>query len=245
MIEPIPAIDIVGRKCVRLAQGDYNASKIYSDNPLKIAKEFEKAGIKRLHVVDLDGAKNKHTVNVDILKSITSETNLKVDFGGGIKTDEDIRIAFDCGAAMVTVGSVAVTDRSLFERWLEEYGPERIILGADVRDGKVSVNGWKDDTDNDLVPFLEYYVSKGVKNVLCTDISKDGMLSGPAFDLYSKVMHVFPEINLIASGGISSVDDIRELDRLGVPSVVFGKAYYEGKITLDDLKPYDALWQKD
>lgn len=236
MIEPIPAIDIVGRKCVRLAQGDYNASKIYSDNPLKIAKEFEKAGIKRLHVVDLDGAKNKHTVNVDILKSITSETNLKVDFGGGIKTDEDIRIAFDCGATMVTVGSVAVTDRSLFERWLEEYGPERIILGADVRDGKVSVNGWKEDTDNDLVPFLEYYVSKGVKNVLCTDISKDGMLSGPAFDLYSKVMHVFPEINLIASGGISSVDDIRELDRLGVPSVVFGKAYYEGKITLDDLK---------
>ncbi len=236
MIEPIPAIDIVGRKCVRLAQGDYNASKIYSDNPLKIAKEFEKAGIKRLHVVDLDGAKNKHIVNVDILKTITSETNLKVDFGGGIKTDEDIRIAFDCGAAMVTVGSVAVTDRSLFERWLEEYGPERIILGADVRDGKVSVNGWKEDTDNDLVPFLEYYVSKGVKNVLCTDISKDGMLSGPAFDLYSKVMHVFPEINLIASGGISSVDDIRELDRLGVPSVVFGKAYYEGKITLDDLK---------
>lgn len=245
MIEPIPAIDIVGRKCVRLAQGDYSASKIYSDDPLKIAKEFERVGIKRLHVVDLDGAKNKHIVNVDILKTITSETNLKVDFGGGIKTDEDIRIAFDCGAAMVTVGSVAVTDRSLFERWLEEYGPERIILGADVRDGKVSVNGWKDDTDNDLVPFLEYYVSKGVKNVLCTDISKDGMLSGPAFDLYSKVMHVFPEINLIASGGISSVDDIRELDRLGVPSVVFGKAYYEGKITLDDLKPYDALWQKD
>ncbi len=236
MIEPIPAIDIVGRKCVRLAQGDYSASKIYSDDPLKIAKEFERAGIKRLHVVDLDGAKNKHIVNVDILKTITSETNLKVDFGGGIKTDEDIRIAFDCGAAMVTVGSVAVTDRSLFERWLEEYGPERIILGADVRDGKVSVNGWKEDTDNDLVPFLEYYVSKGVKNVLCTDISKDGMLSGPAFDLYSKVMHVFPEINLIASGGISSVDDIRELDRLGVPSVVFGKAYYEGKITLDDLK---------
>ncbi len=236
MIEPIPAIDIVGRKCVRLAQGDYSASKIYSDDPLKIAKEFERAGIKRLHVVDLDGAKNKHIVNVDILKTITSETNLKVDFGGGIKTDEDIRIAFECGAAMVTVGSVAVTDRSLFERWLEEYGPERIILGADVRDGKVSVNGWKEDTDNDLVPFLEYYVSKGVKNVLCTDISKDGMLSGPAFDLYSKVMHVFPEINLIASGGISSVDDIRELDRLGVPSVVFGKAYYEGKITLDDLK---------
>ncbi len=236
MIEPIPAIDIVGRKCVRLAQGDYSASKIYSDDPLKIAKEFERAGIKRLHVVDLDGAKNKHIVNVDILKTITSETNLKVDFGGGIKTDEDIRIAFDCGVAMVTVGSVAVTDRSLFERWLEEYGPERIILGADVRDGKVSVNGWKEDTDNDLVPFLEYYVSKGVKNVLCTDISKDGMLSGPAFDLYSKVMHVFPEINLIASGGISSVDDIRELDRLGVPSVVFGKAYYEGKITLDDLK---------
>ncbi len=236
MIEPIPAIDIVGRKCVRLAQGDYSASKIYSDDPLKIAKEFERAGIKRLHVVDLDGAKNKHIVNVDILKTITSETNLKVDFGGGIKTDEDIRIAFECGVAMVTVGSVAVTDRSLFERWLEEYGPERIILGADVRDGKVSVNGWKEDTDNDLVPFLEYYVSKGVKNVLCTDISKDGMLSGPAFDLYSKVMHVFPEINLIASGGISSVDDIRELDRLGVPSVVFGKAYYEGKITLDDLK---------
>lgn len=159
-----------------------------------------------------------------------------MDFGGGIKTDEDIRTAFECGAALVTVGSVAVTDRSLFERWLGEYGPARIILGADVRDGKVSVNGWKEDTDNDLVPFLEYYVSKGVKNVLCTDISKDGMLSGPAFDLYSSVLQAFPGINLIASGGISSVDDIRKLDRLGVPSVVFGKAYYERKITLDDLK---------
>ncbi len=236
MIEPIPAIDIVDGKCVRLSQGDYNASKTYSDNPLRVAKEFEAAGIKRLHVVDLDGAKNKHIVNVDILKSITSETHLKVDFGGGIKTDEDIRTAFECGTALVTVGSVAVTDRSLFERWLGEYGPERIILGADVRDGKVSVNGWKEDTDNDLVPFLEYYVSKGVKNVLCTDISKDGMLSGPAFDLYSSVLQAFPGINLIASGGISSVDDIRKLDRLGVPSVVFGKAYYERKITLDDLK---------
>ncbi len=238
MIELIPAIDIVGGKCVRLSQGDYCSSKKYSDNPLQVAKEFEAAGIKRLHVVDLDGAKNKHIVNVDTLKSIASSTKLKIDFGGGIKTDEDIHMAFDCGADMVTIGSVAVTNISLFERWLKNYGPDRIILGADTRDGKVYVNGWKEGSENDLIPFLRYYIGKGVKNVLCTDISKDGMLSGPSFKLYSSIMQVFPKINLIASGGVSCVDDIRELDHLGVPSVVFGKAYYERKITLDDLKTF-------
>ena len=236
MIELIPAIDLIGGHCVRLTKGDYNASKTYSESPVSIAKEFEKAGMKRLHVVDLDGAKSKHVVNADVLKAITTETSLTVDFGGGIKTDEDIRTAFDCGAAMVTVGSVAVTNSSLFEHWLAEFGAERIVLGADVRDGKISVNGWKEDSDNELIPFLEYYISKGVTNVLCTDISKDGMLSGPAFPLYQQIMKAFPGINLIASGGISCIDDIRELDRMGIPSVVFGKAYYEQRITLSQLE---------
>ena len=235
MIELIPAIDIMDGKCVRLTKGDYNTQTVYSSSPVETAKTFEAAGIRRLHVVDLDGAKSKHVVNLDTLKRITASTNLAVDFGGGIKTDEDIEKAFACGASMVTIGSVAVTQKELFKKWLDKFGPDRIILGADVRNGNISINGWNEDTSESLIAFLEYYVSIGVRNVLCTDISKDGMLQGPSFALYKEIMAAFPGINLIASGGVSCVDDIKRLDRDGVPSVVFGKAIYEGNIDIKNL----------
>lgn len=235
MITLIPAIDIIDGKCVRLTKGDYGSKTVYSGSPVDIAKMFEQAGMKRLHVVDLDGAKSRHVVNVDVLRSITSQTGLEVDFGGGIKTDDDIMKVFDNGAAMVTVGSVAVTDSDMFARWLERFGPERIILGADVRDGKICINGWREDTAEDIIAFLSYYVGKGVRHVLCTDISKDGMLAGPSFDLYGRILKAFPGIDLIASGGVSSVGDIRRLACEGVPSVVFGKAVYEGKIDVSTL----------
>lgn len=235
MIELIPAIDIIDGKCVRLTKGDYDQKKVYNDDPIEVAKQFESLGFRRLHVVDLDGAKSKHIVNVDVLKAITSATNLIVDFGGGIKTDNDIELAFANGASLVTIGSIAVTQPELFASWLEKYGADRIILGADVRNGKISINGWKEDSAEDLLPFLKYYINKGVINVLCTEISKDGMLEGPATDLYKEVMAEYPNLNLIASGGISSNEDIKELNRYGIPSVVFGKAIYEGKIDMKEL----------
>ena len=236
MIELIPAIDIIGGQCVRLTKGDYDAKTVYSSNPVDVAKEFEKLGFRRLHVVDLDGAKSRHIVNVDILRGITQSTSLTVDFGGGIKTDSDIEAAFDNGAAMVTIGSVAVTSPTLFTQWLHRYGPDRIILGADVRDGLVSINGWKEESGQKLLPFLHHYVDEGVKHVLCTDISRDGTLAGPAIDLYCEVLAEYPQLHLIASGGVSSNDDIDELERRGIPSVVFGKAFYEGKIETSKLK---------
>lgn len=235
MINIIPAIDIIGGKCVRLSKGDYAQKKVYAEDPLEVAKDFERMGFRRLHVVDLDGAKSKHVVNYDTLRRITEDTNLAVDFGGGIKSDKDIETAFSNGAAFATVGSIAVTEEKLFNKWLDKYGQERIILGADVRNGRISVNGWKEDTPLELVPFLRKYVALGVKNVLCTDISRDGMLNGPSCDLYEKILDLFPDINLIASGGVSGIDDIRQLNRINVPSVVVGKAFYEGKITLEDL----------
>lgn len=235
MIELIPAIDIIEGSCVRLTKGDYDAKTVYSSSPLELARKFEQTGYKRLHIVDLDGAKSKHIVNIGILKSITDNTSLKVDFGGGIKTGDDIEKAFDNGAEMVTVGSVAVTNPRLFGSWLKRYGAERIILGADVRNGKISINGWKEDSDTDLLDFLSHYVEIGVRNVLCTEISKDGTLSGPATLLYKKIMTAYPDLHLIASGGVSCMDDIMELDREGIPAVVFGKAIYEGKINLKEL----------
>lgn len=235
MIELIPAIDIINGQCVRLTKGDYNQKTVYRDSPAEVAKEFEAIGFRRLHVVDLDGAKSKHIVNDAVLTAITTETNLAVDFGGGIKTDEDIEKAFAAGAAMVTVGSIAVTQPDLFMGWLEKYGPERMILGADVRHGKISINGWKEDSTEDLLPFLRKYIKAGVRNVLCTEISKDGTLSGPAVDLYSEVMNTYPDLHLIASGGVSSLDDIKALDAAGIPAVVFGKAIYEGRINLREL----------
>ena len=234
MIELIPAIDIIEGQCVRLTKGDYDQKTVYG-NPLEMAQEFERIGFRRLHMVDLDGAKSKHIVNDEVLKRITKATNLIVDFGGGIKTDEDIRKAFDNGASMVTVGSIAVTQPELFLSWVEQYGAERLILGADVRNGKISINGWKEDSTEDLLPFLRRYIDAGVRNVLCTEISKDGTLQGPAIELYQRVMKEYPELQLIASGGVSSIEDINSLDAAGIPAVVFGKAIYEGKINLQEL----------
>ncbi|MBP5777685.1 MAG: 1-(5-phosphoribosyl)-5-[(5-phosphoribosylamino)methylideneamino]imidazole-4-carboxamide isomerase [Prevotella sp.] len=235
MIELIPAIDIINGQCVRLTKGDYDQKTVYRDAPAEVAKEFEALGFKRLHVVDLDGAKSKHIVNEAVLDAITTQTQLIVDFGGGIKTDDDIEKAFASGASMVTVGSIAVTQPDLFMGWLEKYGAEKMILGADVRHGKISINGWKEDSDEDLLPFLRKYVDAGVRTVLCTEISKDGTLSGPAIDLYKRVMDAYPELHLIASGGVSSQEDILALDAAGIPAVVFGKAIYEGKINLKEL----------
>lgn len=235
MIEIIPAIDIIDGKCVRLTKGDYTQKTVYGDNPVDIAVEFERLGFKRLHVVDLDGAKDKHVVNTDTLKRITEATSLKVDFGGGIRSDEDINAAFDNGASMVTVGSVAITRPALFIKWLGLFGADKIILGADTRGGKISINGWKEDSGVELTPFLRRYVAGGVRNVLCTDISKDGTLSGPNTRLYKRTMEAYPLINLIASGGMSCVEDIDELEKAGVPSVVLGKAIYEERINLNQL----------
>lgn len=234
MIELIPAIDIIEGQCVRLTKGDYDQKTVYG-NPLEMAQEFERIGFRRLHMVDLDGAKSKHIVNDEVLNRITKATNLIVDFGGGIKTDEDIRKAFDNGASMVTVGSIAVTQPELFLSWVEQYGAERLILGADVRNGKISINGWKEDSTEDLLPFLRRYIDAGVRNVLCTEISKDGTLQGPAIELYQRVMKEYPKLHLIASGGVSSIEDIKSLDAAGIPAVVFGKAIYEGKINLQEL----------
>ena len=235
MIELIPAIDIIGGQCVRLTKGDYDQKTVYRNSPAEVAKEFEQIGFKRLHVVDLDGAKSKHIVNEQVLKAITAETNLVVDFGGGIKTDADIEKAFSAGASMVTVGSIAVTDPDRFMGWLEKYGASRIILGADVRNGKISINGWKEDSGEALLPFMKKYIDAGVRYVLCTEISKDGTLAGPAIDLYKEMMATYPELHLIASGGVSSIDDIKALEVAGTPAVVFGKAIYEGKINLKEL----------
>ncbi len=236
MIELIPAIDIIDGQCVRLTKGDYDQKTVYNDSPVEVAKGFEALGFKRLHVVDLDGAKSKHIVNSHVLSRISAETKLTVDFGGGIKTDEDLKKAFASGAAMVTVGSIAVTHPELFMGWLEKYGAERMILGADVRHGKISINGWKEDSSEDLLPFLKKYIEAGVKNVLCTEISKDGTLAGPAIDLYCQVMDAYPQLHLIASGGVSSKEDIIALDAAGIPAVVFGKAIYEGRIDLRELR---------
>lgn len=235
-MELIPAIDIIDGQCVRLTKGDYEQKTIYRDSPAEVAAEFEALGFRRLHVVDLDGAKSHHILNSAALRSITGSTSLVVDFGGGIKTDEDIEEAFSSGASMLTIGSVAVTKPDLFLGWLDKYGNERLILGADVRHGKISINGWKEDSDEDLIPFLRKYVEHGVRNVLCTEISKDGTLQGPAIELYRRIMQEYPELNLIASGGVSSIDDISALCDAGIPAVVFGKAIYEGRIDLKELK---------
>lgn len=234
-IELIPAIDIIDGKCVRLTKGDYQQKTVYNDSPADVARQFEDLGFQRLHVVDLDGAKSKHIVNDNVLREIASATNLKIDFGGGLKTDNDISKAFEAGASMVTIGSIAVTNPELFGKWLNTYGAERIILGADVRNGMISINGWKEDSDQEILPFLQQYVDKGVKYVLCTDISKDGTLQGPAIQLYKEIKAAYPTLHLIASGGVGSNADIRNLAANEIDAVVFGKAFYEGKININDL----------
>ena len=231
----IPAIDIIDGKCVRLSKGDYDTKKIYNENPLEVAKSFEAHGIEYLHLVDLDGAKSSRIVNYKILEQIASKTSLKIDFGGGLKSDSDLKIAFESGAIMVTGGSIAVKQPEVFTAWIEKFGCEKIILGADVKDRKIAVSGWEETTDHELFPFIESYRRKGITKVICTDISKDGMLEGPAVDLYKEMKEALPGIHIIASGGVSSVSDIEELEQAGIPSVIFGKAIYEGKIQLKDF----------
>jgi phosphoribosylformimino-5-aminoimidazole carboxamide ribotide isomerase len=235
MIEIIPAIDIIEGKCVRLSQGDYAQKTVYSDSPLEIAKSFGDIGIKRLHLVDLDGAKAQHIVNYRVLEEIAAKTSLVIDFGGGLKSDEDLKIAFDSGAAMITGGSIAVKNPDIFTSWIETFGAERIILGADVQGEKIAVSGWQETTAMDLLPFLENYINKGITKVICTDISRDGMLVGASVELYKKILKQFPNLYLIASGGVGSEKDIEDLDRAGIPAVITGKAIYEGKINLQDM----------
>lgn len=231
MIQLIPAIDIIQGQCVRLCKGDYDTKRVYG-SPLDMALQFQDLGFSRLHLVDLDGAKASHVVNISVLEEITQKTRLEVDFGGGVKTDDDLRRAFDSGASLVTVGSIAVTKPELYLEWLSQYGPQRLILGADVRNGQVSINGWLEDSSLGLNDFLTPFMQAGNLNVLCTDISRDGMLQGPSTPLYRQLMADFPQCHLIASGGVSSIEDISTLDQAGIPAVVFGKAIYEGRIDM-------------
>ena len=237
-IEIIPAIDIIGGKCVRLSQGDYDRKTVYNENPLEVAMQFEASGIRRLHLVDLDGAKASHIVNYKVLETLASKTDLIIDFGGGIKTDADAEIAFEAGAAMITGGSIAVKNPEIMLAWADKYGNEKIILGADTKKGMIAVSGWMEETDRSVISFISEFYRKGIIKVISTDIDRDGMLSGPAFDLYREIMDNFSEIELIASGGIASMDDIYKLEEMGVPGVITGKAIYEGKISLKDIERY-------
>ncbi len=234
----IPAIDLIDGKCVRLSQGDYDRKTIYNENPLEVAKMFEDHGITRLHLVDLDGAKAHHIVNHKVLETIATKTKLIIDFGGGLKTDDDLRIAFECGARMITGGSIAVKSPEVFESWISKFGASKIILGADVKDEKIAVTGWTEDTDLKLLPFLENYTAKGITKVICTDIAKDGMLQGASVELYKKILQAFPTMYLVASGGVSNIKDLEILAEAGLPAVIFGKAIYEGRIALKDLLPF-------
>ena len=238
MIEIIPAIDMIEGKCVRLTQGDYATRKVYNEDPLEVAKAFEDAGIRRLHVVDLDGAKAGHIVNYRVLEKLAGHTSLVIDFGGGLKQTKDVEIAFDCGAQMVTGGSIAIKDPETFTAWIARFGSERIILGADAKDRRIAISGWEEATDAELLPFIQKYREQGIEKVICTDISRDGMLEGPAVDLYQEILEAVPEIYLIASGGVSSIADIEKLAEANVPAVIFGKALYEGRITLKELEQF-------
>lgn len=238
MIDIIPAIDLIDGKCVRLSQGDYNQKIIYNEHPLEVAKMFEDAGIRRLHLVDLDGAKAHHIVNHKVLESICKNTNLIVDFGGGLKSDDDLRIAFECGASMITGGSIAVKNPDVFSSWIVKFGADKIILGADVKNEKIAVGGWLETTELELLPFIQTYVSQGINKVICTDISKDGMLQGPAIELYKKMLQAQPTMYLIASGGVSCMKDIELLQEASIPAVITGKAIYEGKIKLKDISKF-------
>ncbi|MDQ6530618.1 1-(5-phosphoribosyl)-5-[(5-phosphoribosylamino)methylideneamino]imidazole-4-carboxamide isomerase [Flavobacterium sp. LHD-85] len=234
----IPAIDIIEGKCVRLSKGDYDTKIIYNENPLEVAKSFEAHGIEYLHLVDLDGAKSSKIVNYKILEQIATQTSLKIDFGGGLKSDDDLRIAFESGANQITGGSIAVKNRAIFEKWISAYGSEKIILGADAKDEKIAVSGWLEESNEDLVPFIQDYQNKGIQYVICTDIAKDGMLQGPSFDLYSKILAEAKGVKLIASGGISTFDELPKLAELGCEGTIIGKAIYEGKISLKQLEGF-------
>ena len=236
MIELIPAIDVIGGKCVRLAQGKYESKKVYADDPLDVAKAFEAHGIRRLHVVDLEGAASHHIVNYRTLERLATHTSLVIDFGGGVKSDDDLRIAFECGAQLVTGGSIAVKEPDVFCHWLQTYGPERIILGADVKEGRIAVNGWQEESTCELFSFLGDYLSRGVTQAICTDVGRDGMLQGPSVDLYREILRQHPALYLVASGGVGSLHDVEALEAAGIPAVIIGKAYYEGRITLEEME---------
>lgn len=236
MIEIIPAIDIIGGKCVRLSKGDYEQKKVYNESPLEVAKAFEGAGCRRLHLVDLDGAKSSHIINHKTLETIATHTDLIIDFGGGIKTDEDIHIAFESGASMITGGSIAVKNPETFSSWISRYGAEKIILGADVKDKIIATDGWLNDSNHSIIPFINSYINKGITKVISTDISKDGMLQGVAIDLYKELLDECNGIYLIASGGVAGLDDVRMLEEINVPAVIAGKALYEGRISLKELE---------
>lgn len=238
MIEVIPAIDLIDGKCVRLSQGDFSQKKIYHENPLEVAKEFENARIKRLHIVDLDGAKHGKITNLKVLETIAANTNLTIDFGGGIKTDEDLKAVFESGAKMASIGSIAVKNAEKFFAWLEKYSSEKILLGADVKGENLAINGWQTETEINLLSFLKEYFAKGVTQFFVTDIAKDGLLQGSANELYARILREIPQLKLIASGGASSLNDINELEKIGCSGVIIGKAIYEGKIKLDDLTKY-------
>ncbi len=239
-IEIIPAIDLIEGKCVRLSQGDYDRKTIYNENPLEVAKMLEAAGIRRLHLVDLDGAKVGHIVNHKVLEQVATKTSLVVDFGGGLKSDKDLEIAFNAGAAMVTGGSIAVKNREAFLVWLEKFGSGKIILGADAKNGMIAISGWLEKTELPVLDFILGYFEKGIRKVISTDISRDGMLTGPAFELYADIMKALPGVEIIASGGISSMEDILRLNEMGVPGVITGKALYENKITLKEIERFIA-----
>jgi len=238
----IPAIDIIDGKCVRLTKGDYNTKKVYNENPLEIAKSFQDAGIEYLHVVDLDGAKAKHIVNHNVLERIATKTSLKIDFGGGLKSDEDLKIAFNSGAHQITGGSIAVKDPEVFNTWIKTFGGDKIILGADFypdnTGGKIATNGWQEESNLDLIPFIKDYQAKGIQYVICTDISKDGMLQGPSFEVYKEILKEAKDLKLIASGGISSYDELPKLAENGCEGVIIGKAIYENKISLKQLEQF-------
>lgn len=238
MIELVPAIDMIEGKCVRLTQGDYDTQKIYNESPLEVAKQFQDAGVTRLHMVDLDGAKAGHIVNYRMLENVASHTDLSIDFGGGLKSDDDLHIAFDCGAQMVTGGSIAVKNPDLFLSWITRYGSERIILGADAKEKKIAISGWEEGTAIDLIPFIKDYQSKGISKVICTDIARDGMLQGPAVKLYQEMQQEMPGLYVIASGGVSSMGDIERLEEANIPAVIFGKAIYEGRISLKEIETF-------
>lgn len=232
----IPAIDIIDGKCVRLTQGDYHQKTIYNEHPLEVAKQFEDAGLQRLHLVDLDGAKAGAVKNWKVLETIAANTSLIIDFGGGIKTEKDVDVVFNSGAALATVGSIAVKNKSIFLSWLEKYGADKFLLGADVKDEKIAVAGWLETTDIDIYDFIESYVQKGVQQIFCTDVSKDGKLEGPSIELYKNIISKFPSLHFIASGGVATIDDLIELQQIGCAAVIVGKAIYEGRIQFSDLK---------
>jgi phosphoribosylformimino-5-aminoimidazole carboxamide ribotide isomerase len=238
----IPAIDIIEGKCVRLTKGDYSTKKIYNENPLEVAKEFEASGIEYLHVVDLDGAKASQIINYKVLEQIASKTTLKIDFGGGLKSDKDLEVAFNSGANQITGGSIAVKNSEIFENWIEKYGPQKIILGADfypdAMGGKIATNGWQEESTLALIPFIKGYQQNGIQYVICTDISKDGMLQGPSFDIYSNILSEVKPLKLIASGGISTFDELPKLAEMGCEGVIIGKAIYENKISLKQLEKF-------